>query len=842
MKQRVLQETVKTQIKQKSTNCKEYFTMASFMKKVNFKEEFEIQTEMKKIDSTLDILPTIDGYAVGTLDLGVEKEKVSECSGEIRFNHLPLMPEQSHEEDPDYSPEQKNENDLECFSKLDQADTTSSNKEKMVPFSSATFPEDEDNDPDFNPLELKKKKTEPERNITDIDIFNEPLSSYSLTQNYGGFSQTSSMPLIDNYQNELETKPVYCKEIKFNNLPLMSDQSDEEDPDYLPENKSCIISYFFPELDQTGITRSKKEKMVTFSSATFLEDENNDPDFIPCESKKKKLESEKSINDTGMLNETLSTYSISQNFCTLSETNITMPSIDSYQNELEIKPCSSKKDESPTFKINFPKKLEHVCTEYKNQNVKLRLSDLRKDKLNEQSNFFATAVNSLQPNFLAKRISKAYVNRLITKHQIEILKTQIIQHVQLYCQTYLMTKNCAELQLENSESIFMLEELKRIKNSLFHPTTLEEALEITKQEVDTNVVLQSHHKKTKNSTYSLQICNIMASSSVFQFSQLLPRKFCLFHKTTKPRMNKAIMTDYEDRLLALQLFNYKEKLPWSKYEMIQKFLMPCRTAKELKTRVDNCRDKKLNVYNPIYEAIKLNIKPVTPPILKSDFDNYKPDCCSEDLCLMQRKYEPEWMLLLKSYLIENKNQKSFSFENVHVQSSSIKAYENEQNEIYFENFNKDIEYICKFSKVYVKQLCDYEKNKSIKKVVDWSKTLTDVSIIPKREIKLQFLEELQTHSIVHYLGFFPYLIKCQQTYQKNDVSKKIKELVELLGCLIRSNKNKTDILLCTLEKFYLKVQYLLGSNLSSRKMIKNNIIVLNHLKKFFLEQKTSFKV
>merc|ERR1719376_357460 len=40
-----------------------------------------------------------------------------------------------------------------------------------------------------------------------------------------------------------------------------------------------------------------------------------------------------------------------------------MPSIDSYQNELEIKPCSSKKDESPTFKINFPKKLEHVCTE-----------------------------------------------------------------------------------------------------------------------------------------------------------------------------------------------------------------------------------------------------------------------------------------------------------------------------------------------------------------------------------------------------------------------------------------------------------------------------------------------
>ena len=28
----------------------------------------------------------------------------------------------------------------------------------MVPFSSATFPEDEDNDPDFNPLELKKVK------------------------------------------------------------------------------------------------------------------------------------------------------------------------------------------------------------------------------------------------------------------------------------------------------------------------------------------------------------------------------------------------------------------------------------------------------------------------------------------------------------------------------------------------------------------------------------------------------------------------------------------------------------------------------------------------------------
>ena len=108
--------------------------------------------------------------------------------------------------------------------------------------------------------------------------------------------------------------------------------------------------------------------------------------------------------------------------------------------------------------------------------------------------------------------------------------------------------------------------------------------------------------------------------------------------------------------------------------MIQKFLMPCRTAKELKTRVDNCRDKKLNVYNPIYEAIKLNIKPVTPPILKSDFNNHKPDSCGEDLCLTQRKYEPEWMLLLKSYLIENKNQIRYSFENVCFTKLVLKHY------------------------------------------------------------------------------------------------------------------------------------------------------------------------
>jgi len=751
--------------------------MDSFMKKVNFKEEFETQTEMKKYGFTNTILPTIDGFSEihhdfvdKVSDLGVEKEKVPECTGELRFNSFPLMPEQTDEEDPDYSPEQKNDNYLEYFfPKLDQTDTTSSSKEKMVPFSSATFPEDEDNDPDFNPYEkYEKKKMEYEENTTDIDIFNEPLSSYSLTQNYGGFSQTSSIPLIDNYQNESEAKPVYCKEIKFKNLPLISDQSDEEDPDYSPENKSCVLSYFFPELDQNDITRSKKEKQITISSATFPKDENNDPDFNPCESKK------------------------------------------------------VKRNENPTFKINLTKKQEHEYSKSKNQKVKWRLSDLRKDKLNEQSEFFTTDVNSLQPIFLAKKSNKTYFNRLITKHQKEILNTQIIQHVQLYSQTYLMTKNSAELQLENSESVFMLEELKRIENPLLHPTTLEEALEITKLEVDTNTVLQSYHKKPKNNTYSLQICNIMASSSVFQFSQLLPRKFCSFYITTKPRMNKSIMTDYEDRLLALQLYNYKENPPWSKYEMIQKFLMPCRTAKELKTRVDNCRDKKLNVYNPIYEAIKLNIKPVTPPILKSDFNNHKPDSCSEDLCLTQRKYEPEWMLLLKSYLIENKNQIRYSFENktlksasrrshksfindqVHVPSSSIKVYENKRTEICSEMFNKDISYICKFSKVYVKQLCDYEKNKSIKKVVDWSKTLTDVSLIPKREIKLQFLEELQTHSIFHYLGFFPYLIKCQQVYHKNDVSKKIKDLVELLGCFIRNNKNKTDIQLCTPEKFYLE--------------------------------------
>jgi len=189
-----------------------------------------------------------------------------------------------------------------------------------------------------------------------------------------------------------------------------------------------------------------------------------------------------------------------------------------------------------------------------------------------------------------------------------------------------------------------------------------------------------------------------------------------------------------------------------------------------------------------------------------------------------------------------RSRESFSKDMIHIPSSSTNAYENQRTEIYSENFNKDIDYICKFSKVYVKQLCDYEKNMSIKKVVDWSKTLTDMSIIPKREIKLQFLEELQTHSIIHYLGFFPYLIKCQQTYQKNDVSKINKELVELLGCVIRSNKNKTDIQMSTLEKFYSKVQHLLGSNLSSRKLIKNNRTVLNHLKKFFLEKKTSVQV
>ena len=61
----------------------------------------------------------------------------------------------------------------------------------------------------------------------------------------------------------------------------------------------------------------------------------------------------------------------------------------------------------------------------------MRLSDLRKDKLNEQSEFFTTDVNSLQPIFLAKKSNKTYFNKLITKHQKEILNTQIIQHVQV---------------------------------------------------------------------------------------------------------------------------------------------------------------------------------------------------------------------------------------------------------------------------------------------------------------------------------------------------------------------------------------------------------------------------
>jgi len=883
MKRRIVQETVKKQSKNKTENenSQEYFTMNSFMSKVHSKEEFENQPIPEKcINSTDSMVETIDEFIeshpelVKKLnDLGVKKEKVSECikvvqsyqkrtlrnnlkpnqngtiieqplqnkddTGEvsiqssfhfekdynlpfilennntnindievepIKFNNLPLMPELDEKEDPDYSPKKKNDEECDLiahfFPGYNKASFASS---KKVPFSSATFPE-EDKDPDYDPFE------------------DEPLSPYSLTQSYSDFVQTTCT------RNFIEDSQDYSE-------------------------------------------------MVPFLSAMFPDDEDNDSDYDPCASKKKKYEPEKNTNGFGIFDEPLSS-SLTQSFSDLGQTTCAANFIEENQDDLKIKTCFSKPEttdvdnkfndssdlmifnsnnvlsleqtsEYPTFKRNFENRSENVNTLNKSRKVKFRLSDMRKDKLNDDS----IADNcSFQPDFSARKNTTVCSNNVMTPDQLEILKMQIAQHVQLYSQTYLMTKNLAELQNENSESAFMLEELKMFKNSVLHPATLDEAIEITKRELDTNIVLQSYQKKTKN-TYPLQICKTIASSSVFQFSQLLPRYFPSHLKRIKTRKNKPVMTDHEDRLLALQLYKYKkEKLPWSKYEMIQKFLMPCRSAEELKKRVDNCRDKKLNDRNPILEVIKLNIQPLTPPMLQSDLSSVEP----EDVCFMPRVYEPEWLFLLRNHLKENKSNKKSRSQSKTMKKSNKTFINDEQktpaccfNEDKFKQTeaickieNEDISYICQFSKVYVKQLCDFEienrnKKSAKNKVVDWRKTLSDMSVVPKRQIKLQFLEELQSVSVIHYLGFFPYLIKCQQAYQKTDVSKKIKQLIELLGCVIRSsNKEKIDIQISLLEEFYSQVQHLMVTNLKTEKLIKTNTTVLGHLEKFFLEQKT----
>jgi len=266
MKRRIVQETVKKQSKNKTENenSQEYFTMNSFMSKVHSKEEFENQPIPEKcINSTDSMVETIDEFIeshpelVKKLnDLGVKKEKVSECIKVVQSYQKRTL------------------------------------RNNLKPNQNGTIIE--------QPLQNKDDTGE-------VSI----QSSFHFEKDY-------NLPFIlennNTNINDIEVEPI-----KFNNLPLMPELDEKEDPDYSPKKKNdeeCdLIAHFFPEYNKTSFASSKK---VPFLSATFPEEENNDPDFNP------------------FLDEPHSPYLLTQSYSDFGKTTSTRNSFEGNQDDSEM--------------------------------------------------------------------------------------------------------------------------------------------------------------------------------------------------------------------------------------------------------------------------------------------------------------------------------------------------------------------------------------------------------------------------------------------------------------------------------------------------------------------------
>ncbi|XP_066943848.1 GON-4-like protein [Macrobrachium rosenbergii] len=216
-----------------------------------------------------------------------------------------------------------------------------------------------------------------------------------------------------------------------------------------------------------------------------------------------------------------------------------------------------------------------------------------------------------------------------TPYQLDVLRQQMSQHVQLLTTTVLLSDELPENTIADSAKL-LLEEMKtnssisEHKNTFFHPFNLDAALSML-QLFDKNKSLGNTPKsETKKNTIELtpRVVEAVLNSTAFPYPNLLPKR--MFSDSTK---NKTIFVPGEDMLVVMAMLNYLVpksepgkviKLPPHLYKVVKDCLKDRvlhKTAKQVQSRIKNVRQnlkEHLANQNPL--AVFIDSGKVDPPV------------------------------------------------------------------------------------------------------------------------------------------------------------------------------------------------------------------------------------
>lgn len=281
------------------------------------------------------------------------------------------------------------------------------------------------------------------------------------------------------------------------------------------------------------------------------------------------------------------------------------------------------------------------------------------------------------------------LNIMVTTDQEAIIREQIKQHVQLLTQMILLTQNQEEYIAEHSNALQLLNEMHRFsKNSLagersvFRVCNLDGSLQLIEAHKD-----ETFAKKNNSKEFTVSLQNLFSNNSCFLYPQLLPTMRMITKKWSK---DKCTFFPSQDYLLGLGFEQFRHFPSYMMCKCISQLLLPCKTEKQIRTRIKNLRSKRAKD-NPV-KSVQLTKK------LPDDFPHATLTCIQEMIAPKDNASHPNAPSWLKKRVIppsvpakmqsnpeinKNSNSKKKSAGSKQKKTTTIKVGTNEEVELLF---------------------------------------------------------------------------------------------------------------------------------------------------------------
>nr|CAB3250323.1 GON-4-like protein [Phallusia mammillata] len=231
------------------------------------------------------------------------------------------------------------------------------------------------------------------------------------------------------------------------------------------------------------------------------------------------------------------------------------------------------------------------------------------------------------------------------------LDLQIRQHVQLLSQVNLLCRNAESFSSIVHDTHALLKELQQlgeynrkamnIYKSSFDVCGLNEALNIAKQEIDKSepvTRLTKYERQKGLLPLPRNIATVIASSGVFQFSQLLPTSAATYD------LSRLTFITPEDNLLVLGLAQMEgHQVPW--HILIHQYMMPTKQPEQIKLRVSNANSGHYRPDHPIRLFRRGGKLPFVPPLILPDAG---PGTNTPCMIYLDKCKAPDWLVFLQN--------------------------------------------------------------------------------------------------------------------------------------------------------------------------------------------------